>query len=106
MSEIYAIHNSRKLRFRSPFGAVTEGTEVTLSLEAEDLQEAYLELISFRGHSHTIAMNKQSLEGQDGLYKYTATLSLQERGLAHYIFVMKKNGETFYYGNNPQCLGG
>lgn len=106
MDNFYILHDSHSLNFRSPFGAVTLGTEVTINIEVENCEGVFLELIHFKGFCESIPMERKTEEeGQDN-HTYSAVIKTQDTGLLNYFFTIKRYGETLYYGNNAEGLGG
>ena len=95
-------HNSQDIQYRSPFGAVKTGTEVTLRLSVEDAKADAVWLRLFRhGQEEKIPMKCQ----KDGCY--AATLSAGEDPcLLWYDFVVELEGRCFYYSNSEDSLGG
>lgn len=98
------VHNSQNLKYRKPFGAVKTASKVTLSIEADLCEEVILNLTLFNGEKKSF---KMTLLGENqGRGAYHSEIFLEEPGLVNYYFTLKSNGETFYYGNNEEVLGG
>jgi cyclomaltodextrinase / maltogenic alpha-amylase / neopullulanase len=104
MNSFYAFHDSQDLKYRYPFGAVTSASKVTIIIEAEYCQEAVLKLIQYNGEESSVTMTKVGETYERHLYK--AEILTEKTGLINYYFVFKRDGETFYYGNNEEMLGG
>ena len=82
------IHNSRLPQFRAPFGAVTVGTEVTLSVIAEDVDPERL-TVTLRTWIDGIgeALHHMKHEG-DGVY--SVTLPCKEPEIIWYSFIAQE----------------
>lgn len=106
MDNFYILHDSHNLNFRSPFGAALLGTEVTINLEAEGCEAVFLELIHFKGLRESIPMERKESEKDENLHVYSAVIKAEDIGLLNYFFTIKRSGETLYYGNNSEGLGG
>lgn len=106
MDNFYVLHDSHSLNHRNPFGAVPLGTEVTISIEAEDCEGVSLELIHFKGSCESIPMERKTGEDGHGAHAYSTVIKPQDTGLLNYFFSIKTHGEVLYYGNNPEGLGG
>ena len=93
---MYLYHDSRRKEFRSPFGAAAVGTEITISLEAKDVENTRLFLRLWQDHEILIPMEKVSET------RYQAVFSAPEEPcLLWYYFVAESpNGHT-YYGHPP-----
>ena len=96
-------HDSQNTTYRLPFGAVATNTTVTLKLKVEDTQhtpEVFLRL--FEGECERLlpmALVDKSL--------YGASFSVGDcPRLIWYDFMVKDGGETLYYCNNNDHLGG
>ena len=115
------IHNSRSEKYRKPFGAVTTGSEVTISIDAGDPAPESVRLMLWLGDDPKpkyINM-KESRGGHDATDAavYTAVITAPDEGcLLWYAFEIENERESgedseserqlFYYGNNPDGLGG
>ncbi len=100
-------HNSRSLFYRSPFGAVTKGTTVTLRLLLADfgIPKHIRAVYTFGGESHFINM-AYAFE-LSGSYVYEAKLSIPDKtGLLYYYFDIASSDTHIFYGNNEAGLGG
>ena len=108
---LYAYHHSWEKLYRSPFGAVEEGSTVTLRIWAktdQTLHKAHLILDS--PEKRQVFPMKRVGQIQSG-FVYEARLNLPETPcLLHYHFILYEecygHVETYYYGNNRQSLGG
>lgn len=100
-------HDSQDVFYRNPFGAVAEGTEITLRIKVDNLNEGIQGVIflSYKGGKREIPMKAHYTEGGEG-YLEGIFKALGEPSLMRYYFkVVSHNGEIFY-GNNYNCLGG
>ncbi len=94
-------HNSQDLLYRSPFGAVTTHTQVTLRLDVEsDLAPESVCLKTFCNNNETILpMSKSGTGG--GLFVYTATFLVPNSPcLLWYTFIVNSDGQTYTYVNS------
>ena len=92
------LHDSRSPFFRSPGGAVPQGTAVTLSLYAPGFTKAYLRLWDGREHITEMIPGERC---------FSAQVSRAEPCLLCYYFLLEKqDGQTLYYLNAPDMLGG
>lgn len=98
------IHDSHSKNYRSVFGAVKTGTEVTLSIIGNNIQEAYLELVHFDGSYESIKMTKKNEECH--CLCYIANITLNSSGTIYYHFKLNIYNKIVYYGNNRERLGG
>lgn len=100
-------HNSQAAIYRSPFGAVTTGSEITLRLavrEGGPIDRIGL-YTRFGGQEDRIGMAYVFAAG--GLHFYEAQIRAPKTvGLLWYYFAVETPGDTRYYGNNPEGLGG
>ena len=109
------IHNSRELKYRSPFGAVTTGSSVRISIDAVDFTPEDVTLLLWRGENRTpeyIRMHQTACieETRGGTYSAEITAP-DERGLLWYTFGIELTDDydqrrILWYGNNPERLGG
>lgn len=100
-------HNSRLALYRTPFGAVTPGTKITLRLALQDTGAVdRVRVILDAGGTETAYPMAYVFTAGD-LHFYAAEFSAPEKpGLCRYYFAADAAGKTVYYGNNAQCLGG
>ena len=101
-------HDSRKAEYREPFGAAQTGTKVSLAIEISKTVPESVRLMLWKGDEKTIHYKEMS---EDGSGRYTASFPLpDEGGLIWYAFEIETEREdertVFYYGNNPEDLGG
>ncbi len=95
-------HHSHDIQYRSPFGAVKTGTEVTLRLLVTEGSAESVRLRLFRqGEEKQIPMQHLG----NGLYE--AVVSVGETPcLLWYDFVAECGGRCYYYSNSQESLGG
>ena len=97
-----AVHDSRNPFYRTPSGARPAGEKATLRLRTEAGAKVFLRLW------WNDAEQKQPMKPsrvEEGLYEITFTLP-QTPGLLWYYFIIELDGETGFYGNAPDGLGG
>jgi len=110
MNQQWMLHDSHKEEFRSPFGAVSFETPVTLRLLISLPREQAVEAVLLRqwqdGAGETLT-EMCLVQEQAGQRLYQATLVTPEMpGIIWYYFVVRQNGQTVYYGNNSEQIGG
>ncbi len=102
-------HNSRTNFYRSPFGAVVCGTEITLRLAVSDggIPSAVRLIYQVDGEDETAVDMPYELT-VNGSSVYSAKIKAPETpGLIWYWFELVQNYDsTLYYGNNYSALGG
>lgn len=105
MGKAYIYHDSQDTFYREPFGAVSVGSKVSLSLECKECGEVFIEVIKFDGSRYSIPMTIEERRNECVIYKgiIDTTDSL---GVINYYFKYIKDGFAKYYGNNDECLGG
>lgn len=102
-------HNSHLSEYRSPFGAASIGSSVTLSIDVADVScneepVAFLDC-SFEGSLSSIRM--RSFVNGDGAYRFQADLTVSYTpGVCWYTFRIIDGCVTYLYGNNSQRFGG
>ena len=106
MEDIRVFHNSHKLQYRDPFGAVKLGTKITISIELNKEAIVYIHTISFKGNEQDIAMDKVS-KNEHGWFIYEGIVDTSNLlGLLNYYFKIIYDNNIVYYGNNNDLLGG
>lgn len=99
-------HDSQNLFYRSPFGAVTVGTDITLRISVADMgAPVSVKLLLFMdGEEETLDMPYvMCLNGQ---YIYERTVTPAKIGLIWYYFKIYTHKGELFYGNNNENLGG
>lgn len=100
-------HNSQSIFYRTPFGAVTSESQVTIRLSlAEFGIPSHVRLITdFKGKSK--CYNMAYIFSSCGASIYEATIEPEkDTGLLFYYFDIGENSNSVFYGNNDECLGG
>lgn len=69
---MYLYHNSRRLQYRAPFGAVPAGSAVTLSLDAQIPAESRVYLRLWQSSERLLPMTP------DGTDRFSVTLTVPE----------------------------
>ncbi len=106
MDNFYILHDSQNTYYRNPFGAVKIGTEISVLIETQGCQEAFIELIYFDGQRQNINMEMFHKEGQYNTCFFKTKFTAKTIGIINYYFVLKRGNQTLYYGNNSEGLGG
>ena len=100
------LHNSQEQSFRTPFGAVEHGKSVTLQcLTEQHWQGAKVTLRLWQNSRGEILIPMHAdTEGQ----WHTVELNTSEFALEQlwYYFIVEKEEQKIYYGNNAEKLGG
>lgn len=97
-----AMHDSRQLRYRNPFGALQAGQDVRLMIALDnELQEADVLLrLWVRGEEQLIPMQKSASGGR--AWASAVAQAPSEPGLMWYYFILRlpggPAGRTLYYG--------
>lgn len=107
MDNFFIRHNSQEECFRAPFGAINLGKEVNINIEVEGPCEVYIEICKSNGIRECISMIKEDYCNTPNIGVFKATIDTGNTpGLIGYHFIINRNGERFYYGNNYDGLGG
>lgn len=105
MAYDFAFHNSHKVEYREPFGAVIVGRKVKIKILIEKNMKVELNLIYFNGLKENIKMNYEGQSESRALY--SADINTTDSiGLIKYYFTLEKKGTSLFYGNNEKGLGG
>ncbi|SMC95519.1 bifunctional glycogen debranching protein GlgX/4-alpha-glucanotransferase [Sporomusa malonica] len=113
MNQYWILHDSHNNDFRSPFGAVSCNTEVTLRLliaTPQHYRVPPVEAVVLRqwqdGFGETLT-DMRLVQDQGGQHLYQAVIATpKEPGVIWYYFIVKQGGQTYYYGNNAEETGG
>ena len=100
-------HNSQNIYYRSNVGAAEVGTKIKLGIKIKtDDPIKKVVLRTWQDYASEKFFNLSTNdEGKEKFY--TITLTLPEVGcLCWYYFIIETNERTYYYGNNPEQLGG
>ena len=73
MEDIRVFHDSHKLEYRNPFGAVKVGTTIKISIELNKDATVYINTTSFNGTEQEISMDNV-FKNQDGSFLYTGII--------------------------------
>ncbi len=97
-------HNSHELYFRSVFGAVpTEGTVILRLRAAKNKEENWQASVRLWQSNAGETIVPMIWEGD----VFKVVLTMPEKGcLLWYYFIVQYDGQTVYYGNNDEKLGG
>ena len=101
-------HNSQKLEYRRPFGAVGIGTKVQLLLSVSEADPNCRAFIRFWTEQdgeayYPMKLRNTTDRGFDFSYDFCAPNAPQ---LVWYSFEVWEKGQRYRYGNNAQNLGG
>lgn len=89
MENVY--HNNLTLLYKAPFGAIQEGSKITLRLKLNDtnVKEVFIRL--WDNKEKLIKMNK-------GIFNlYESTFSTDKTGIIWYYFIIRTNDNEYYY---------
>lgn len=100
-------HDSQDIQYRSPFGAVPTGTEVTLRLKASGgILPRSTALRLFCGESETV-VDMMSQTAEDGSVIFSAKINAGDKPcLIWYDFIVDYGEKKLYYSNSRGGLGG
>ena len=97
---MHLFHDSRSLSYRSPFGAVPTGTDITISLDVENFPSGKVYLRLWTKKELLIPMEPVSPT------RYSVTVTApQTPGLLWYYFALVSAEETVYFGHDTDRLG-
>ena len=101
-------HNSQDIYYRSPAGAVVSGTPIRLALDVDtdEIVTSVIVRVWQENTGETLLTLQEKSTGSNGT-RYAGTIQAADRGtlMWYYFIVNTKNGK-FFYGNNPEHLGG
>ncbi|QYF88207.1 glycoside hydrolase family 13 protein [Brevundimonas sp. PAMC22021] len=101
-------HDSRDLRYKSPFGAVSDGTEVVFTLDGPAAERATLvvEKRRLEGNQEVLAYDELErvplARGADG--RWSARRTFDQAGVYGYWFEVELGGRRFVYQNNSSPI--
>ena len=108
MNNQWIYHDSQKLSFRNPFGAVPCGNKVRLNLSVSSSQN--VESVILRLWKHESIEEKVPMyltTAIEGSMTFSTEITTPETpGLLWYYFIVTADGNTHYYGNNNKKTGG
>ncbi|MDF2571650.1 MAG: malQ: 4-alpha-glucanotransferase, partial [Sporomusa sp.] len=113
MNQYWILHDSHNNDYRSPFGAVSCHTRITLRLLVAAPHhygvppvEAVLLRLWQDGSGETIS-EMRLIEDQSGQRLYEAVITASDTpGVIWYYFIVRQGGQNYYYGNNEEETGG
>lgn len=108
MKQDWIFHNSHDVYYRSPFGAASCKEKISLKIRIHSKKppnSVILRLWREGTGEEKIDMKLIKTTGEIKDYK-ADIIAPSTPGLLWYYFIVVKEGITYYYGNNPGCLGG
>jgi 4-alpha-glucanotransferase len=108
LAEDWLLHHSRLPQYRSPFGAVSCNTAVSLALAVNrdhPVDAVYLRIWRDGRGEELVLMKPAVHQNGHTLYRVAYTVP-GEPGLVWYYFIIHCGGAVSYYGNNPEGTGG
>ncbi|MEG6615652.1 glycoside hydrolase family 13 protein [Peptococcaceae bacterium 1198_IL3148] len=108
MNQFDIYHDSHNIYYRQPFGAVTCRQRIILRLEIESIRAAdqvLLRMWKNDSREEKVNMLVTHVIGRKRVYQ-VEIIAPSQPGLLWYFFIIKFNGQTYYYGNNQQNYGG
>ena len=109
MPQREAEHNSQDIFFRSPVGAAEAGSTVALGIRIRGRETIHKVILRLwkegAGEQLTEMTTKAPADSDDRIYR--ADITMPDAGcLLWYYFIVATAQGTWYYGNNPEHLGG
>lgn len=101
------IHNSQQVYYRSIVGAAEAGSKIKLGIKikSDDTVQKVL-LRTWQDYASEKFLTLTTTDNSKEKF-YSITLTLPEVGcLFWYYFIIETNERIYYYGNNPERLGG
>lgn len=103
----WVLHDSHDSFYRSPFGAVPCKTDIILRLRIFCREELDAVRLHFWKNNVLSEVKMQPAKEADSSRVYEVEFNAGDGpGLIWYYFFIVKEGRPYYYGNNPQRLGG
>ncbi|WP_333861164.1 glycoside hydrolase family 13 protein [Clostridium sp.] len=100
-------HDSRDIYYKNPFGAVSKGKRIYICITADKFLDIFLNIIYFDYEEKAVKMSVRIENYNKYVYYHYIHLDKDYVGLINYFFQIKTEEEGyFYYGNNPDGLGG
>jgi len=97
-----ALHDSRKIEYREPFGAVNCGEKVTLRIGMDKEFAGGVKLrIWMENQEKVLEMTRNS----ESIFEVELVMP-EKSGIVWYFFIVQSDGSEFYVGNNMEHLGG
>jgi len=108
MQKSWIYHNSQEQFFRKPFGAVSCGQRISLSLEIRSLEPVGSVFTrTWKQYREELVPMKLAETGEkDRVYQAQITAPAETGLFWYYFVVMLASGRTYYYGNNCCHWGG
>ena len=105
---VHIKHDSQDAAYRFPTGARPAGSAVWLGVRVTGATEVSGELRLWQeGTGERLYSLRAERSTKDGaLWLGTETVLPEESGLVWYYFTLTVAGQTVYYGNNAERLGG
>lgn len=99
-------HDSRNLKYRTPFGAVKTKSRVKLRIDIDsEVQPSTVALRIWFDNAEKIY--PMSVKSEGGCFACAASVDMPENaGLLWYCFLIETDGKTVRYGNSEDGLGG
>lgn len=100
-------HNSQKIYYRSIVGAAEVGSKIKLGITINTMDT--INKVMLRTWQDYASEKYWTLTTSDDTMEkfYTITLTMPDVGcLFWYYFIIETNERTYFYGNNPEQLGG
>ena len=100
-------HNSQNIYYRSIVGAVEVGTKIKLGIRIKTKDPIRKVLLrTWQDYKEEKILNLSTTDTTEEKF-YTITLNVPKEGcLFWYYFIIVTHDCTYYYGNNPEQLGG
>lgn len=100
-------HNSQSKLYRLPFGAVAKGQRVTLRIALAKLGIPTHVKLCYEFSGEKKSVNMAYVFDAADLFFYEASIRIPDKtGLLFYYFDIEASGTRYFYGNNPENLGG
>ncbi len=103
------MHNSQNIYYRSTVGAAEAGSTVRLGIRIKnvtDIRQVLLHTwVEGTGEKWSNLSTRDNEKAEEKFYSLTVKMP-DKGGLLWYYFIIVTGGRTFYYGNNPELLGG
>ncbi len=108
MLQGWIIHDSHQLFYRNPFGAVPCRSSIAFRLKIigrEEIQSVVLRMYGKNNTMDTYEMRSAKEINEERIYETAVEMPAQP-GLLWYYFIVIRDGQVYYYGNNSSRLGG
>ena len=102
-------HHSQKIYYRSTVGAAEAGSKVRLGIRLktnDNINKVLLHTWQEGSGEKLLALSTGDDDDAQEKF-YTLAITMPDKGcLVWYYFIIVTNDRTYYYGNNPEQLGG